>query len=340
MVDKIKPAGLREVAEASGVSMMTASRALRGLEGVSAAKRQQILTVADGLNYVPNRNARSLAVTNSDLIGVSLPTLFNDVFADILDSMRDVFRKAGYAIVVETTEYDSQAEQAWVERLLSWRPAAVVLTGHDHLGRTKTLLRNSAVPVLEIWDVGPDPIDIGIGLDHVAAGRMLGAYGAGLGYRRPAYVGAAEGFDPRAEARFRGLVEAFAPTCPAASWIVARVEERNPFVAGEIGLAAALGQGAPDIVFFLNDHFAVGGLMHCQKQRIAVPDDLGLAGFNALRIASVVTPDLTTLASPRREIGGRGARRLVARLRGVDTRGTEVLDARLVPGGTTRPQGV
>ena len=332
-------AGLKEVAAATGVSLMTVSRALRGLDGVSDAKRAKILQVARKLNYLPNSNARSLAVTNSNLIGICLPNLYNDVFADILVSMRDVFRRAGYATVIETTEYDPQAEYDWVERLLSWRPAAVVLTGHDHLPETVSALRGAKIPTLEIWDVSGDPIDIAVGLDHEATGRALGTHVAGLGYKRPAYVGAIRGYDPRADARLRGLRDAFAHRLDPAEWIVSRVDAGNSFSSGAEGTRRLLSGGAaPDVIFYLNDQFAFGGLMTCGEFDLNVPSDIGLVGFNAVDLTCVLKPELTTSASPRREIGGTGARQLLARLNGLPAAPPIVLDARNIEGATPQAQ--
>ncbi|MFN4130016.1 MAG: LacI family DNA-binding transcriptional regulator, partial [Paracoccaceae bacterium] len=97
-----RPAKTRivDLAARVGVSAMTVSRALRGVEGVSEAKRSEILLLAKRLNYLPDMTARSMVVANSNLVGIALPTLFNDVFADVLSGMRGTFRSAGFATVI------------------------------------------------------------------------------------------------------------------------------------------------------------------------------------------------------------------------------------------------
>lgn len=328
--------GIREVAEAAAVSMMTVSRAIRGVEGVSEKKRAEILRIAKKLNYVPNSNARSLAVENSNLVGISLPTFANDVFAEILAGMRGTFEGAGYSSVIDTTEYSLESEDRWVDRLLTWRPAAVILTGVDHLPGVREKLRTASIPTLEIWDVIDDPIDICVGIDHQAAGYELGRHAAGLGYRSPAFVGAPLGRDRRADARQRGIKQAFDEVSSSVPMRVAGRAERHAFGAGAAGVDELLQDSMPDVVFFLNDHMAFGGMMACDRRGLRIPEDIGVVGFNALDLTTVLPVPMTTARTPRRHMGIVGARNLLARIHGVETERSTALPIELVAGKTTR----
>ena len=321
------------VAEAAGVSVMTVSRAMRGVDGVSQAKRREILEIARRLNYVPNSNARALSQANADLIGISLPTLFNDVFADVLVGMRGTIRRAGFSTVVETTEYEPEAELRWVERLLSWRPAAIILTGVDHHPDLRGLLRAAKVPTLETWDHAPDPIDICVGMDHYAAGQQIGQYIYDLGYRAPAFVGVSVGRDTRADQRAAGIGQAFSNDL-----IRIATTHENAFRMGAVGTRDLLGAHRPDVIFYLNDHLAFGGMMAAQELGLNAPKDIGIVGFNALDLNTVLPVPLTTVRTPRRLLGVTGARNLLARLHGIKGERTTVLPVDIVAGGTTRLQ--
>ncbi|MEO0913355.1 MAG: LacI family DNA-binding transcriptional regulator [Pseudomonadota bacterium] len=331
--------GIREIAEKAGVSMMTASRAIRGVEGVSERKRAEILRIAKRLNYVPNSNARSLSVENSNLVGISLPTFANDVFAGVLAGMRGTFEGAGYASVIDTTEYNPEAENRWVDRLLTWRPAGVILTGTDHLPVVRQKLRDAGIPTLEIWDVTDDPIDICVGINHWQAGFAIGEHLVELGYRKPAYVGTPIGRDARADARLRGMEDAFSKLGGVVPVPRSERHEAHAFGAGFEGTKALLAEGQPDTIFFLNDHMAFGGLMACGTLGLSVPEDIGLVGFNALDLTTVLPVPLTTASTPRRQIGIIGARNLLARIHGVHPKRVEALKITLISGATTRPQG-
>jgi LacI family gluconate utilization system Gnt-I transcriptional repressor len=328
--------GIKEIGQAVGVSMMTVSRALRGVEGVSAQMRAEILRAAKALDYRPNRNARSLATANSALIGISLPNLFSDVFPEILDGMRATFSHAGFDTVIDTTDYDPTREAAWVERMLDWNAAGLVLSGVDHAPELRQRLRDLKVPTLEIWDVSDDPIDICVGVDHVVAGLELGAHLLACGYRRPAFVGVPEGRDRRADKRLAGLRDACA-SAGIDDIAVERVDLRSSFEAGMLGTVRLLDRELPlpDVICYLNDHLAFGGMAACERQGLSVPADIGVAGFNGLEINKVLPRPITTLVTPRRKMGMVGARNLVARINGARIERRVAIPAELFEGGTT-----
>ncbi|MBM2575571.1 LacI family DNA-binding transcriptional regulator [Jannaschia sp. Os4] len=333
-----RPPGLREVAQRAGVSMMTVSRALRGVDGVSSATRARIAALAADLGYVPDGHARALGAADSRIIGISVPNLFNDVFAQILDGMRRTLETAGYSSVVDTTDYDLSREQAWCDRMAAWRPAALVLTGCAHAPALREALRATGRPVVELWDVSDDPIDVCVGLDHRAAGAALAAHVVALGHRRPAFVGPPEGVDPRADARFAGIAATFAAAGAGAPGRVG-VDDQSAFGAGARGMTALLAQGPRhDVVFFHNDNTAFGGLMTAEAAGLRVPEDIGIAGFNGLDLTRVMPRPLTTLKTPRRQIGLVAGQHLLARLNGVRPPARTVLAGRLVPGATVAPQ--
>jgi LacI family transcriptional regulator, gluconate utilization system Gnt-I transcriptional repressor len=328
---------VRTVAEATGVSMMTVSRAIRGIEGVSTNKRTEILQTAKLMGYRPNRNAASLATANSTLIGISLPTLFNEVFADILDAMRHTFEKAGFDIILKNSDYDLQREANWVERILDWHPAAVVLSGVDHADSVRNLLRQARTPTLEIWDICDDPVDICVGMDHEAAGRLLGQHLVELGYRRPAFVGVDAGRDHRAEKRLNGLRTIFQESGSRAFTVI-RSQKHASFEAGMTGTLSILHstESRPDCICYLNDHMAFGGLTTCERYGLEVPRDIGIAGFNDLGINAVLAKPLTTIATPRLLMGTLGAQRLLARIHGAKVEKCHIVAAILSSGQTTR----
>ena len=331
-----KSATIEDVATRVGVSIMTVSRAMRGVEGVSAARRAQILRVARDIGYTPNRNAGLLAGQGSTLIGISLPTLFDDVFAEILDGMRGAFDLAGFDTVIDTTDYCAKREAGWVDRMLAWRPAGLILSGVHHSRGVRRRLKASGIPILEIWDYSDDPIDLCVGIDHEAAGYLVGRHLAGLGYRKPAYVGTSIGRDMRAEERLGGYKRAFAEMGIHHVREV-RAKHHTSFKTGLAGTLSLIGGSLPaDAIFYLNDHMAFGGLAACRRRGLDAPHDIGIVGFNGLGINSVLPRPLPTVVTPRSLMGAMGARYLIARINGVRTERRTAMPVKLFPGATTR----
>ncbi|MEO1397922.1 MAG: LacI family DNA-binding transcriptional regulator [Pseudomonadota bacterium] len=334
-------AKIEDVARAAGVSIMTVSRALRGVEGVSAQKRELIVTLAREMRYSPSSLAGSLAAAHSNLIGVSVPTLDDAVFSEIFETMRMFFLRRGFQTVFDTTDYATAREEDWVERMIAWRPAGIVLSGVDHSPRTKRMLLRSGIPTLEIWSYSDNPIDMCVGIDHFAAGLEMGRFLVDLGYRRPAHIGPRAEYDVRAEQRLDGLKAAFGEyECAVEPCI--RMDLPLSFEGGRLGMKRLLDASwhsekmCPDVVCFLNDHMAFGGLIECEARGIDVPQSLGIVGFNGLRLNSVLNRPITTTTTPRAQLGEKAAQLLIAKMSKAATTKTVKLPVTITPGQTTR----
>lgn len=329
-------ARIEDVARVAGVSIMSVSRAMRGVEGVSEKTRTRIMKVAAELGYVPNRLAGSLAQATSNLVAISVPTLFDAVFAEIIAGMRETLSHAGLETIIETSDYDPALEAAWVERMITWSPAALVLSGIDHAEGVRDRLRAANLPVIELWDVSDDPIDLNIGIDHHGVGLAMGQHLVALGYKNPVWVGIKAGRDPRAEKRRAGLADAFRKTGLKLAEV--RIDAPPSFEAGQEGAVQALQRDPkPDVLCFLNDHLAFGGLMACEAAGLIAPDTVGITGFNGLNINNVLPKALTTSVTPRSLMGKAAARMLVAAIRGVRTEPRVVMPVPIQAGATTRP---
>lgn len=329
-------AKIEDVADAAGVSIMSVSRAMRGVEGISQTKREQILKIARRLGYYPSNVAVSLAASSSNLVGVSVPTLFGTVFSEIYDGMRSTLEKSGFATIIDVSDYSISHEEAWVERMISWQPAGLVLTGVDHSERTRASLRRAKIPVLEIWDYTDDPIDLCVGIDHVKAGFQMGEHLVNLGYKKPAYVGIESGKDLRADRRLLGLQTSF---FEKGIHICAhdRQSKSATFETGFKATSRLLEDDnlAPDVICYLHDNMAFGGLMYCEQHGISCPENIGIVGYNGLAINDVLKKRITTSITPRYKMGEDSASLLIARILGAKTKRTISHSVQIDPGQTT-----
>ena len=80
---------IADVARLAGVGAITVSRALRAPERVSENLRRQIQQAVDELGYVPDPNARALASARAEVFGVLVPSLTNNVFAEVVRGIYD-----------------------------------------------------------------------------------------------------------------------------------------------------------------------------------------------------------------------------------------------------------
>lgn len=201
---------LADVAAAAGVSSMTASRALRRAKDVSSATIDKVEQAAARVGYVGNALAQSLSSQRTDLIAVIMPSLTNTVFPEVLAGIAEATESHGLQPVFGLSEYDPHKELRAIRSLLSWKPAAFAIPGVDQLPEAKKLLQSADIPVVQVMDLCPDPIDSCVGFSHHQSGRDMAETLLGQGFRKFSYVGAALHRDLRAAKRRDGFAEKLA----------------------------------------------------------------------------------------------------------------------------------
>lgn len=307
-----RPLTLRDVSEAAGVSEMTVSRVLRNRGDVSAATRARVMTAARLLGYVPNRIAGALASSRVNLVAVVIPSLSNMVFPEVLSGISEVLAETGLQPVVGVTDYSAEREEGVLYEMLSWRPSGVILAGLEHSGPARAMLANAGIPIVEIMDVDGDPVDSVVGISHRRAGAETAAAILAAGYRRIAFLGTKMPHDHRARKRMEGFQAGLA----AAGLTLADTEfysGGSALLKGREMTQAVLARNPDlDFLYYSNDLIGAGGLVWCKDRGMAVPERLGLAGFNGVDLLEGLPWRLATMDSCRREIGRRAARIVAA----------------------------
>ncbi|WP_299619133.1 LacI family DNA-binding transcriptional regulator [Pelagibius sp.] len=329
------PVSLAEVAKAAGVSKMTASRVLRNATGFSEATRLKVLREVERLGYVPNKIAAAFASdAASTLIGVNVPQLGSETFARILEGIDRALGRFGYQTVVGASEHSLEAEETWVEAILAWRPAGLILTGRQRSARTIDMLKQAAVPLVEIWDLNSKPLDMCVGFSHFDAGYEMGRLVATKRYQRFGYVGVDLEQTMMGAARLDGFCKALKD---AGKDLPTRqlLKDTSSFYAGFYGTEHILSrQPDLDLIYYLNDNMAAGGLMYCQSRGLDVPKDIGIAGWGSMDITAILPKRLTTTSSYRLKIGKVAAENILNRIHGNPVPDKVDVEFHLVPGST------
>ncbi len=315
---------MSDVAELARVSTSTVSRALRHPGSVSVALRDRVQSAIAALQYVPNSMAGGLAASRTRTVGVIVPSLVNSFFSATIEAMAESLNADGYQILLGNSGYAADREEALVNSFLSWSPAAIVLTGQMHSRGTLQRLLNAGLPIVEMWELGENPLDTIVGFSHRAVGRAAARHLIDRGRRCMAFAGAALGHDRRAAQRGLGFSEALQESgLPPPVMIT--MDERASVEGGGQLVAQILAQHRQvDSVFFSNDVLMLGGLFECQRQEAVIPETLGLIGFGDLDFTACSQPTLTTIRPPRREIGALVAAHLLQRFRDPDAAPTTI----------------
>lgn len=329
---------LAEVARAAGVSKMTASRVVRGEGGYSEKTRQKVMLQIDELGYLPNRLASVFAGDQtSTFVGVSIPDLGNEVFAQVLEGIDRKLGSFGYQSVLGMTQHTHAQEENWIQTVLSWQPAGLILTGRSHSPRAIEMLRNCGLPIVEIWDLNSSPLDVSVGINHFDAGYDMGRYLVGLGYRNLGYVGTSHDTANAATARLDGFTKAVTDGGGSVRKQLC-LHDTAGYYPGFYGTEQLMASSSGiECIFFQNDAMAFGGLQFCTGHGMQIPDDIGIAGWGDLPISSVLKQRLTSMHVSHLKLGQSAAELMVSRLSGEPTSSCVDIGFHLIPGATVKP---
>lgn len=306
---------LSDVAQLAGVSPITVSRALRGERAVDPDLIARVKEAAHKLGYVPDPAARALASRHGSHVAVLIPMLSNALFVDLLEAVQRTLRPAGYQTLIGITHYDHSEEEQLLREQLQHRPAGLLVTGLDRSDATRALIAGSGVPCVHVMELSDVPGVYSVGLSQAKAAAALTQHLLERGHKRIAF--AAAQLDPRTLQRRDGWRTAMA----AHGLHDPRLEWLNPapssLAVGGLMFEQIMGQNPPvDAIFFCNDDLAQGALLAALRLGVAVPGQVAIAGFNDLTGSDQMLPPLTTVRTPRANVGTEAAAMLLALMQG------------------------
>lgn len=308
-------ATLEQVAGMAGVSIMTASRALSQPQMVSEATRVKVERAVAELGYVPNRAARALASSQSHVIVVLVPSLSNAVFTAVLEGIHDAVAPGQYQLLIGNTYYSQAEEEKLLRTYLQSSPDGILFSSQAHSPAVAKMLEASQVPAVSMMDLSDAPGDLSVGFSQFEAGMEMTRHLLRKGYRRIGFMGAQ--LDERTLRRADGYRAAMAEAGLADPKLEMMVPDRSTIALG----AELMGQmmaNMPDCdaVFCCNDDLAHGAVFHCQRQGVRIPQDIAVSGFNDLPASRWMMPSLTTIDTPRYQIGFEAASLLLQVIKG------------------------
>ncbi len=314
---------LENVAERAGVAPATVSRAINHPEKVARDTLERINRAIEQTGYLPNLLAGGLASSRSRLFAAIMPSIANLVYAETIQSFTRRIRENGYQVLLGESGYSQEEEEAVVAAVLGRRPDGIILIGINHsLGCRRTLLA-AKIPVVEVWDITPTPLDMVIGYSHEAVGRAVAAYLHGKGYRRFGLVVAG---DARAIKRGQAFEEELSRLGIAGELPKAVTPPGSSLQYGRRRMAEMLDAGfTGGAVFCSSDRLAHGVLIEAQARGLKVPEELAVIGFGDQDFAPFTYPALTTVRIDRVRMGLLAAEALLARVNDEDP-GEAVVD--------------
>ncbi|MDX2176410.1 MAG: LacI family DNA-binding transcriptional regulator [Candidatus Sumerlaeia bacterium] len=307
----LAPASARLVANRAGVSVMTVSRALRGMPNVSAATRARILAAAEELGYSPSLTARSLRTGKVQVVGLVSPgadALRGGFNSDMLAGLDSAMFEDEYHVLLVLAPSLEQLVPRTIQVTRENRVGGLVVLGS--ILRTVDLEALGRLPIPVVLLNYSDQRDIPSGVSTVCYDNSSGMghvvrHLVALGHRRIAYIGGSIG-DHDAEEREEGFRVAMAELnleVPA-KWIrqgdFARAVEVGSL---EADYLLAEGANGPTAIACASDNTAAGVMMAARRAGRDIPAKLSVTGFDDELHSSFSKPPLTTAIHPGYELG-------------------------------------
>ena len=304
---KKKRPTLQDIADRVGATKMTVSRCLRDPE-------TRIFGIAEQLGYIPNRAPDLLSRATSHSIGVLVPSLTNQVFADVIVGIEAHTEPAGYHLMLSHYGYSQELEERSLASLLSYNVDGVILSDHDHTPRS--------LRMLETAGTHRPPLQQAVGYDNVRAAYDMVSEMIRRGRRQVIYL--AVRLDERTRQREQGYRQAMEEQ--GLTPVTLQSSQRSSYTVGA-ALMQEIQRDYPeaDGIFCTNDDVAVGAYFECQRQGIDVPEQMAIAGFHGHDVGQAMSPRLASVVTPRQAIGEAAAKALLARIRG-ETLAQRVVD--------------
>jgi LacI family transcriptional regulator len=306
-------ADLRQVAQRSGVSVSTASRALNGSSRVSGETVAKVRAAAVALGYRPNASARALRTARSQFVGLVVTNLVNASFHTIAEVVQRELARRGYQLLLSVTGGDPVQERSALHNLADHSAAGVIVVGSD--GEATDELRERGTAVVHLARRPRRPAGDCVLGDEIAGGRIATEYLLTRGHRRIAIIAGPPDVQSGAE-RMEGYWLAMQSAGLPISAALSRAAPLSPASGAEAvtALLALPARERPTALIVANHEASYGALPALRERSVAIPADLSVVCHEDSQLARWWHPAITVIDNNARQMGELAAQLLLQRL--------------------------
>lgn len=331
-------ASLKDIAEASGVSIRTVSRVMNDSPMVSDGVRKKVLALAQKMGYEPNISARALRMGKTFEIVAVIPARMDDLHVVELGAFEYEMRSVGYPVNIVVGPHaptNAESQQQVMNWIAKRSPAGVAFFPQCHMPiqRSVALVEAEGIPcvVLDSSDTHVDSVD----MDRPEGVYQAVKYLAEKGRENIAYLGYLDQPPGHVSGRTRLLgYDRAMEELGLEHRIIAVPLSDSEYQGGRNAALRCLSMNPrPQAVQVYSDKMAAGVLSAFHDNGVAVPGEIAVIGFGDIEVASLCWPRLTTVAQPSRELARQAAHLLLQRLKAASVsveKETVVLPSNLV----------
>ncbi|HXD61531.1 MAG TPA: LacI family DNA-binding transcriptional regulator [Lacisediminihabitans sp.] len=293
--------GIRDVAQAAGVSVGTVSNVLNYPDQVSAKTLAKVQQAMQSLGFVRNGLARQLRMGRGTAIGFVVVNIANPFFADLAHELESAAEEVGHTVVLGSSDQNAAREQRYIDLFDEQRVRGLLIVPQQGLTPRLSRLRAGGTPVV-LFDGNIESDEVcSVGLDGSAGGYMAVRHLVETGRRRLVVAG---GPLSQIGDRVSGAARAAQET-PGVTLSIIETEDltvqQGRLVAERI--LALREEDRPDAVFAANDLLAIGLVQTLIVDRtLSIPRDIAIVGYDDIDFAASTVVPLSTIRQPRESL--------------------------------------
>lgn len=305
-----------EVAARIGVSPATVSRAFNYPEVVRKSVREEILRVAEEMGYTAHGAARILATQKSRAIGAIVPSLGSAMFAHFIEGLQRRLQQDGYTLLLATSDYDLEKEYLSARAMIERSIDGMMVVGESHDPRFYTLMKGAGIPFVQtLAQPGANAYPC-IGYDFNTVAELVVDHLFRLGHRK---FGIMQGDRTRND-RVKHYEDAIRTRLKFHGVEISAdhiIDSEYTVEAARRAFLNLAGRGPlPTAIICGNDTLAYGTVVEALAQGLLVPEYLSVVGLGNLDFAAHFIRPLTTVQTPKDEIGALAGEYLLAQAEG------------------------
>lgn len=299
-------ATLEDIAEEAKVSVTTVSRVINRKDAeirISSSTRDRVLGIADRVRYRPNTFAKALKTKKSNTIGITLSDIRDPFFAEIIHGIEQAIKQRGYHVIL-SSEDNPEDEIGYLEVFQDKVDGFIIMGGETFADRDKEIAafkKQGHHLVLVDREVEGEDIPCFL-TDNVKGGQIGTEHLIDLGHRRLAYIkGPERKIDCRD--RFRGFRKTLNERGVEYEERLIREADLSRETSYQTMRDLLQMSDIPTGVFAFNDTAAFGVIQAIVEQKLRVPEDIAVVGYDDIAAAGNYNPPLTTVRQLRHEMG-------------------------------------
>jgi LacI family transcriptional regulator len=304
---------IKDVAREAGVSVGTASQALRGSAVVREATRRRVLAVAKRLRYQPSALARGLVTRRTHTVGLLISDIANPFFIRAVRAVEDVAQENGYNVILCNTDEDPAKETQYLRILIEKRVDGIILATTAGSLQAVRDVRWRRIPLVlfdrELPRVATDTVKV----DGVLGGRLATQHLLDLGHRRIAIIHGPVVRSTGAE-RLQGYLAALKAAGVRPDPKLIREGNFKQDSGRELARQLLDLSPSPTALFCTNNLMTVGALQTLGERGVRIPSDLSLVGYDDMEWWTLTHPPLTTVGQPVYDLGREAMRLLLTQI--------------------------